>query len=99
MNASITMVVANNFALIQMEVSSACANQDTMAVFSVLVSKFFLKFLLFYYSDINECNLNISGCSQECVNTVGSYYCDCDNGYLLDSDNHTCTGNSTTEKL
>ena len=99
MNASITMVVANNFALIQLEVSSACANQDTMVVFSVPVSNVFLKFLLFYYSDINECNSNISGCSQECFNTVGSYYCGCDDGYLLGSDNHTCTGNSTTEKL
>ena len=47
MNASITMAVANKFALIQMEVSSACVNQDTLAVFSVLVSKVFLKFLLF----------------------------------------------------
>ena len=99
MNASITMAIATIFALIQLEVSSARVNQDTLAVFSVLVSKVFLKFLLFYYSDINECNLNISGCSQECFNTVGSYYCDCDDGYLLGSDNHTCTGNSTTEKL
>ena len=47
MNASITMAVATSFALIQMEVSSACVNQDTMAVFSVLVSQVLLKFLLF----------------------------------------------------
>ena len=44
MNASITMAVANNFALIQMEASTAHANQDTMAVFFVPVSKAFLKF-------------------------------------------------------
>ena len=44
MNASITMVVANNFALIQMEASTAHVNWDTMAVFSVLVSQVFLKF-------------------------------------------------------
>ena len=47
MNASITMAIATIFALIQLEVSSACVNQDTLAVFSVLVSKVFLKFLLF----------------------------------------------------
>ena len=41
--------------------------------------------------------MGISGCSQECVNTVGSYYCGCDDGYLLLSDNHTCTGHLTTE--
>ena len=44
MNASITMAGANNFALIQMEASTAHANQDTMAVFFVLVSEVFFKF-------------------------------------------------------
>ena len=45
MNASATMAVANSFALIQMEASTARVDQDTMAVFSVMVSKVFLKFL------------------------------------------------------
>lgn len=42
--------------------------------------------------DIDECDKNISNCTQNCVNTIGSYYCDCDNGYILGDDNRTCIG-------
>ena len=41
--------------------------------------------------DIDECNEEISGCSQLCTNTIGSYTCACHNGYQLGNDNHTCT--------
>ena len=41
--------------------------------------------------DIDECSKGISGCSQLCTNTIGSYTCTCDNGYQLTNDNHTCT--------
>ena len=101
MNATITMVVAISFALIQLEASTAHVNQDTMAVFSVSVSQIFFGciVIIINYSDINECDWGISGCSQKCFNTVGSYYCDCNNGYLLGSDNHTCIGNLKTKKL
>ena len=43
-------------------------------------------------SDINECNTDNGGCSQVCINQVGSYYCQCNNGYTLDDDGHGCTG-------
>ncbi len=43
-------------------------------------------------SDINECqNLN-GGCSQVCVNRVGSFQCRCRDGYTLNVDNRTCDG-------
>ena len=32
-------------------------------------------------------------CTHNCVNTEGSYYCTCDNGYELSDDKHTCEGN------
>ncbi|KAH9492107.1 hypothetical protein Btru_026966, partial [Bulinus truncatus] len=35
-------------------------------------------------ADINEC-VNNETCSQRCVNTVGSYYCDCFSGYRKNS--------------
>ena len=41
--------------------------------------------------DIDECTEGTSGCDQDCSNILGSYECSCERGYLLDSDNHTCT--------
>lgn len=38
----------------------------------------------------DECKLNNAGCSQLCVDTQASYYCDCLKGYKLASDNRTC---------
>ena len=42
-------------------------------------------------TDIDECYEGLSGCSQICKNTIGSYSCGCMTGYQLSSDNHTCT--------
>ena len=43
--------------------------------------------------DINECNSNNGGCNHTCINTVGSYVCQCNSGYTLsDSNNHSCIG-------
>lgn len=40
-------------------------------------------------SDIDECE-EAGICSQECVNTFGSYECTCWPGYQLDATNNTC---------
>ena len=41
--------------------------------------------------DINECN--DPPCNHNCINTDGSYYCECySDGYTLDTDGITCTG-------
>ena len=42
--------------------------------------------------DVDECTTNNGGCDQNCHNTVGSYYCTCNIGYLLDDDEHGCSG-------
>ena len=42
--------------------------------------------------DINECLENNAGCDHTCVNTVGSYYCQCGDDHELHVDNHTCEG-------
>ena len=39
---------------------------------------------------IDECATNNGGCEQLCVDTPESYYCECESGYELDSDEHTC---------
>ena len=31
-------------------------------------------------------------CEQECINTVGSFLCDCRSGFYLDKNGQTCSG-------
>ena len=46
-----------------------------------------------YYIDIDECEAeNMGGCQYICVNTEGSYYCDCPMGFFLTDDERTCSG-------
>ena len=40
------------------------------------------------FIDINECR-GKSGCNQMCTNLIGSYYCSCNTGYVLYSQNGT----------
>ena len=42
--------------------------------------------------DINECAVRNGGCTQTCVNKVGSFECRCKNGYTLYADKKTCGG-------
>lgn len=46
----------------------------------------------FIPSDTNECGVGNGGCDHVCVNTVASYYCQCDIGYSLNTDIHSCDG-------
>ena len=43
-------------------------------------------------SDINECDTINGGCEQICTNTIGSFACSCEPGYLLDGNGFNCTG-------
>ena len=36
--------------------------------------------------------MNNGGCAQLCTNTLGSYNCSCNSGYILDIDEYNCTG-------
>ena len=45
-----------------------------------------------YFSDIDECLTNNSGCDQTCVNTPGSFDCKCKEGYVLGDNGKTCAG-------
>lgn len=42
--------------------------------------------------DIDECSTNNDGCAHNCTNTIGSYQCSCEDGYILNKDNHSCEG-------
>ena len=43
-------------------------------------------------ADINECEDHNGDCGHNCIDTTGSYYCTCDDGYKLDDDDLTCHG-------
>ena len=44
-------------------------------------------------ADVNECDsVATNDCQHTCVNTLGSYVCQCNTGYRLNSDGRTCTG-------
>ena len=42
--------------------------------------------------DTNECNSNNGGCDHSCINEVGSFHCECNDGYVLDDDGLGCSG-------
>ncbi|XP_070174715.1 scavenger receptor cysteine-rich domain-containing protein DMBT1-like [Littorina saxatilis] len=42
--------------------------------------------------DVDECMENTHSCDQVCTNTLGSFSCSCNSGYVLDSDGRTCNG-------
>ena len=42
--------------------------------------------------DVNECAIANGGCEHECINTEGSFHCDCRGGHMLESNNRTCEG-------
>ena len=46
----------------------------------------------FIYSDIDECSEGTDVCTQTCTNTIGSFICGCNYGYILYDDGFTCLG-------
>ncbi|CAN9504895.1 unnamed protein product [Ophioblennius macclurei] len=43
-----------------------------------------------FFSDIDECSKVNGGCQHECVNTFGSYSCQCRSGFMLHDNKHDC---------
>ena len=48
----------------------------------------------FQIQDINECDTDNGGCDHNCTDSIGSYKCSCDIGYILAAHNHGCNGKS-----
>ena len=45
-----------------------------------------------FYLDVDECEQGTSTCDSLCQNTIGSYRCACQTGYVLNRDGKTCRG-------
>ena len=43
-----------------------------------------------YVLDINECSE--TPCEHNCTNTIGSFNCSCNDGYVLDENGRSCNG-------
>ncbi|XP_016893860.1 bone morphogenetic protein 1-like isoform X1 [Cynoglossus semilaevis] len=43
-----------------------------------------------FFSDMDECSKENGGCQHECVNTFGSYSCQCREGFVLHDNKHDC---------
>lgn len=63
----------------------------TLLIVLLLESLQFI-FTCFSVSDIDECANNNDLCAQACINTPGSYTCDCNPGYTLDPNGFSCIG-------
>ena len=46
------------------------------------------------HADIDECEKGLAGCSYNCNNTMGGFFCTCMNGFTLQTDNRTCAGDN-----
>ena len=70
-------------------------NPEKMAYISFHECRFqkcFHNSIICFNPDVNECDVDNGGCSQICTNTNRSFTCECNDGYLLDSDGTTCNG-------
>ncbi len=51
-----------------------------------------ISYCIHNYTDIDECEIDPSLCRDVCVNTYGTYHCDCFVGYILNDDGVSCRG-------
>ncbi|NXF38823.1 TLL1 protein, partial [Nyctibius bracteatus] len=47
----------------------------------------------------DECSKDNGGCQHECINTVGSYVCQCRNGFVLHENKHDCKEAECEQKI
>jgi hypothetical protein len=49
---------------------------------------------IIFATDVDECSNGTAGCEESCSNTLGSYNCYCEPGYIIGQDGVTCQGNA-----
>ena len=95
MNVLLVMEDVNKYVQIMFLFSLALA----ILVSDFIMSSFAQVYIISFFNnsiestlDIDECSDGINNCNQLCINTFGSYLCNCQTGYKLNSDNYTCIG-------
>ena len=74
------------------EILFACPACMEIGVASMRYAKSYaVSLIVFVDADVDECGEGSHDCSQICVNTPGSYYCNCQRGFQLVNDTH-CEG-------
>ena len=53
---------------------------------------YYNKLLYVSLSLVNECDSDNGGCEGTCMDTITSFECQCDSGYILASDGLSCEG-------
>lgn len=56
-------------------------------------------FTINFALDINECREGLHQCQHICQNTIGSYICDCNDGFMLGNDGTSCNGKKLLSTL
>ena len=96
MNAWLTMVTVVSTVLTLLAHILVIVKWDTilpLMVITVQVSKLLIKInFVRFITDFNECNTNNGGCDHNCINTQGSYQCQCRVGYETNNNGINCTG-------
>ena len=84
-------LLAHTYALVVL--ATAWPVIDTLAMVINMIGFYFKSsYKVFITLDIDECTENTDGCGEICINTVGSFMCDCRTGHQLSTNNRTCQG-------
>ena len=59
--------------------------------YSIWINKW-ISFILYGFTDVNECSTNNGGCGDICTNSVGGFECSCQAGFQLGPDQRICSG-------
>ena len=71
----------------------SCNGEDLALYFhgKTIVSSFSL--------DVDECKMDMHGCTQLCANNEGSFRCGCNEGYVLDTNGFSCNGSYSSSTV
>ena len=58
-----------------------------------MLNVYYIAVVVVWITDVDECAARTHQCLEICVNVPGGYNCSCREGYALNSDGYSCSGN------